>query len=892
MNDIMKAMESIEDMAFYLLSPISTSAVTRRDISEAVTRSSEAMSSMYRVAITDEQISLITKRLEERFDITMSLGTLFAEDYRPWLENVQGDINWYYWNRYKRLLSNQRLGPQVIRSLDAITHEILDHLENPNKNGKWARKGMVVGHVQSGKTANYIGLVNKAADSGYRVIIILAGTLNSLRNQTQFRLDNGFIGRDTEQKKVIGVGLISDEKKPAYFTTNTKDFRKALANQIGVGIGDLKEPVVLVIKKNKSTLENLIDWLKYNNPHNLKDHPMLLIDDEADNASINTSKEGNDPPTINRKIRELLHLFDRSSYLGYTATPFANVFIDPATDSEMLGDDLFPRDFIISLDPPSNYIGPERIFSTDADLEIVRIVNDYEDNFPTKHTKDWKPEDIPSSLKNAIKTFILIHAIRILRGQVNTHNSMMVNTSRFTAVQSNVKLLIDEYVKEIRQSILNYYKLSSSEALENSAIASLKSIFDREFDQVGFTWTDVQAVLKDAVSPIGVIEVNSSSAAKLLDYSEKNYPQGRSVIAVGGMNLSRGLTLEGLTVSYFLRSSIMYDTLMQMGRWFGYRDGYADLCRIYMTAEAESWYAHISDATNELREEFRRMKAAGMSPKDFGLCVRSHPESLIVTARNKMRTGTRVLRQISLEGRLVETSILLNNPDIVQQNFDTLKAMVLAANQFGQKTDSEYFLWKNVPAKYVVEFVERFQNHPASQLTEKRPLKDYINWLESNGKGKWDVVLVTLAKEGESNIVVNVSDFHVIAQKRKVTEFPAKGGNSIALNKRRVASRGLEKVGLSQREIDWVEENYEGKNIPDLLYRSVRSHPLLMLHLLDCRLDSDPIFEYGITAYGISFPGQAGSRKPEKLVEYVVNTVWWKNEYMDLLDEDEGIEDE
>lgn len=892
MDDILTA---IEDMASNLLSPKPASRVTRGIIFEAVMHSAIAMSSMHNVEITDDKIDLIARRLEERFDITMSLGTLFAEDYRPWLENVQGDVQWYYWNRYKRFLTKQKLAPQVIRSLDTITDRILDHLENPNKDGKWARKGMVVGHVQSGKTANYIGLVNKAADTGYRVIIVLAGTLNSLRNQTQFRLDNGFIGRDTEQKGAIGVGLISNERKPAYFTTNTKDFRKSLANQIGVGIGDLKEPVILVIKKNKSTLENLIDWLKHNNPHNLKEHPMLLIDDEADHASINTSKEGYDPPTINRKIRELLHLFDRSSYLGYTATPFANIFIDPETDSEMLGDDLFPRDFIISLDPPSNYIGPERIFAGDADLDIVRIVNDYEDYFPVKHKKDWRPEDIPLSLKDAIRAFILSRAIRLLRGQINTHNSMMINTSRFTAVQSNVKLLVDEYVKEIRQSVLNYYRLSSSEALKNSIVAGLKNIFDQEFGNVGYSWDEVQVILKESVSPIGVIEVNSSSAAKLLDYSKQNYPQGRNVIAVGGMNLSRGLTLEGLTVSYFLRNSVMYDTLMQMGRWFGYRDEYEDLCRIYMTAEAESWYAHISDATNELREEFRRMQAAGMTPKDFGLCVRSHPESLIVTARNKMRTGTRVLRQISLEGRLVETAILLSNPAIVQQNFTSMKEVVLKANQFGQKTgsDSEY-LWKNVPVEHVLEFIERFQNHPASQLTEKKPLKDYIEWLGSNGKDQWDVVLVTITKEGQSNIGASVGDFPVIAQKRKITEYPVKGGNGIALNKRRVASRGLEKAGLSKKEVKLAESSYEGKNIPDHAYRSVRGRPLLMLHLLDCRLDNEPLplFEYGISAYGISFPGQAGSRKPEKLVEYVVNTVWWKNEYIDLLEEDEEVEDE
>ena len=891
MNDILAA---IEDMASTLLSPKPTAEVTRSMILDAVKQSSSIMSSMHKVIITDDDINLIARRLEERFDITMTLGTLFADAYKPWLDHARGDIDWYYWNRYKRYMSKAGFPPQVMRSMDTITDQILDHLEDPKKKGKWARKGMVVGHVQSGKTANYTGLINKAADSGYEVIIVLAGTLNSLRNQTQLRLDSGFIGTNTEIIQPFGVGLVSNERKPAYFTTNTKDFRKAIANQIGVGIGDIKEPVILVIKKNKSTLDNLIDWLKHNNPHKLKDYPMLLIDDEADHASINTSREGDEATTINRKIRELLILFDRSSYLGYTATPFANVFIDPETDDEMLGDDLFPRDFIINLDPPSNYVGPEQIFSSDANLDIVRVVDDYEAELPIRHKIDWRPTDLPPSLKEAIQVFVLSRSLRLLRGQSNAHNSMMINVSRFTNVQSNVRLLVDEYLREIRQSVSNHYRLSTSEALKNGVMASLREVFRKEFAHELDIWDKVQAVLKDAVSPIGVVEVNSSSAAEQLDYSPRNYPQGRNVIAIGGMSLSRGLTLEGLTVSYFLRNSIMYDTLMQMGRWFGYREGYADLCRIYMTAEAASWYAHISDATEELREEFKRMKTAGMSPKDFGLCVRSHPEVLIVTARNKMRTGKVVLRQVSLEGRLVETSILLKNSDVVNQNLASMEALILDAKQSGREVLSTFgYFWTGVPAKHILQFIDRFHNHPASQLTEKAPLKDYITWLNSHDKTQWDIVLVSLSRDDTSGTLRRrVASFEIVSQRRNVADYPITGGSGIALNKRRVASRGLERAGLTESEVQQAKAIFVGKNIPDYVYRGLRSWPLLMLHLLDCRSERDiSLFGDGIAAYGISFPGEAGTRRPEKLVEYVVNTTWWKNEYLDLLDEEES-EDE
>lgn len=883
----------IEDAAASLLSSLDASVVERSVIEEKVRQIT-----LIQGRFSEEDVQMITRRLEERFSISMNIGLMFAaDDYRPWLDDERGNIDWYYWGRYKRYLAaEERYSPHVIRTLDNDTERILDHLENPRKSGKWVRKGMVVGHVQSGKTGNYIGLINKAADSGYKVIIVLGGMLNSLRNQTQARLDAGFLGVDSKTKAPFGVGRISGERKPAYFTTREQDFRKRSANQIGVGIQDLVQPVLLVIKKNKTTLENLIDWLKHNNPHNLKDQPVLLIDDEADIGSINTSKEGDEATAINRKIRELLHLFDRSSYVGYTATPFANVFIDPETETEMLGDDLFPRDFIISLDAPSNYVGPGRIFSSTADLEIIREVDDFEDDLPTRHKKDWQPQSLPQSLKEAIEAFVLARAVRLARGQTDAHNSMLVNVSRFTAVQSRVRLLVDEYVRQVRQAVISYYRLDTSESLKHTVLTRLKVLFDREFDSNERSWREIQLLLKEAISPISVVEVNSSPSAAPLDYSRQNYPNGRNVIAVGGLNLSRGLTLEGLTISYFLRNSVMYDTLMQMGRWFGYREGYADLCRIYMTSETASWYGHISDASDELREEFRRMQAAGMSPSEFGLCVRSHPESLIVTARNKMRTGKVVLRQVSLEGRLVETSVLLNSAESMRNNLAAMESMTRNADSAGTRLPSEFgVLWKKVPSKHVVEFIERFENHPYSQLTESRPLIDYIQLSDGRGPGSWDVILVS-PKGAKSEVKTQVGEFLVAAQVRTVVL--AKSGRGIEINKRRVASRGLERAGLSEEEIGKAKKAYQeqnrnaGSNIPDYVYRGDRQ-PLLMLHLLDCRLDDSNtgLFPHGVPAYGISFPGRAGSKRPEKLVEYVVNTIWWQNEYLDTLDDGEVAED-
>lgn len=890
----------IEDMVAELLSAKRAEAVTHQMILESIRRVAPIVAITNGGSITESEIQLIAKRLEERFDITMSLGSIFADEYRPWLSTAKGDIDWFYWNRYRRLLTKNGFPPDVIRGIDWITDQVLDHLENPQKEGKWSRKGMVVGHVQSGKTANYIGIVNKAADSGYRIIIVLAGTLNSLRSQTQERLDSGFLGVDTStpQKQPTGVGLLAPGKAPAYFTTSVSDFKKSIANSIGVGIKDLKEPAILVIKKNPSTLANLIDWLKFNNLHNLKDSPMLLIDDEADYASINTSKSGDKVTAINGKIRELLKLFDRSSYVAYTATPFANVFIDPITVNEMNGDDLFPRDFIISLDPPSNYVGATRIFSSEADLKIVRTIDDFEDYLPVKHRKEFALVSLPPSCEEAITAFVLTRAIRILRGQIDSHNSMLVNISRFTRIQSQTKLMVDEYVKVLRQAVVNYSKLPERQALAHPAIAYVKTIWDKQFVNSGFTWSRVQPVLKEAISPIEVVEVNSSSAAASLDFSKRNYPAGRSVIAVGGLSLSRGLTLEGLTVSYFLRNSIMYDTLMQMGRWFGYRDGYADICRIYMSEETASWYEYISDVMEELRDEFRRMKVAGMTPKDFGLTVRSHPDSLVVTAKNKMRTGQLITREIDLSGRLVETSVLYKAREYVLPNMDALCWIIERANEYSSPENgtSGHYLWRRLPASFVLSFVEMFRNHPLSYHTEKGPLKDYIEWLENHGRREWDILLVNPRDDKNSEIIRPVGGLEVRAQLRTAAKSndSTRETSAVELKKRRVASRGLEKAGVEERKVQEILQRYASQpgnkkvNIPDREYRAVRERPLLMLHLLDVRKDSvTPVGENGIVAYGISFPGDPGAHRPEKLVQYVVNTVWWNNMFSDSIEDDD-----
>ena len=255
---------------------------------------------------------------------------------------------------------------------------------------------MVVGHVQSGKTANYAGLICKAADAGYKLIVVIAGVHNNLRSQTQRRIDEGFVGRDSarllsrQDDMLVGVGRFEDTRRPVTFTNTIRDFNKATASSVGIPIQNLTEPAVFVIKKNSHTLRNLLEWLREHSSRRGKeriDEPMLLIDDEADNASINIRHGAGEVSRINGQIRELLRMFDKSCYVGYTATPFANIFIDPDTDDEMCGEDLFPRSFIVSLDPPSNYFGATAVFLQGQD-QFLRHIEDNEDILPIRHRID------------------------------------------------------------------------------------------------------------------------------------------------------------------------------------------------------------------------------------------------------------------------------------------------------------------------------------------------------------------------------------------------------------------------------------------------------------------------------------------------------------------------
>lgn len=864
--------------------------------------------------LDDNEIEDIARNIESKQGIKAGLGAVVDnEDFEPWLDDAKASIDPFYWGRYQKLLLHKGLPGDVVTSTDTVTEKILSRLGDPRKKS-WDRRGMVVGHVQSGKTSNYTGLICKAADAGYRLIIVIAGIHNNLRNQTQARIDEGFIGRDTGKslekqragaRHIVGVGHFDANNTPVSLTNTLKDFNKATASTNTSEIDSYKVPVVLVVKKNYRTLTNLLDWLRDNSARGDKDmiaQPMLLIDDEADNASINTKYGRNGVTTINGQIRDLLGMFHRSCYLGYTATPFANIFIDPDQDDEMYNEDLFPRDFIIGLDAPSNYFGPTRVFRDglpdDGEPTWLRYLADNEDILPLKHKIDHELNALPVSLIEALRVFLLARTIRNLRGQEASHCSMVVNASRFTAVQGRLRNRLHQVLERIRNSVRVNASIGVA-ALNDPEIAALHAAWEREYADAEEDWSVIQAELLDAIASAKVVEVNNR--VNDLDYSNSG-ERGQTVIAVGGFSLSRGLTIEGLTVTWFLRNTMMYDTLMQMGRWFGYRDGYEDLCRIWMPSEAIDWYAFIANAAEELYDELRTMEKAKATPQMFGLAVRCHPASLLVTARNKMGAGEQITALVGLSNKFVETSRVSIRPKDLRANLEVARSFVSKLNAAGYVEKKTHWgtLVRDVPVSFIDEFLAGWRNAEQSVTTDPDPVRAYIRTRKDDELRTWDVLIPSLRK-GEADMTLGKP---VVPSKRYVEPGDLKHDFMSFSGKRmRVATRGIEKAGVDRAKAAEAEKIYreekgktEGErvNYPDAIYRRQRDRALFILHYVQATPPAGKEDAEGVelippapvVAWGISLPV---SSRPDERVEYLVNPVWCQ-EFFGEEDEDEDME--
>jgi len=891
--------------------------------------------------------ALLFRKLESIHSIRIGLADTLddATDHVEWFNPSTGEgydrkISWHFWTHYMEYVTLIKGWPKIIvNSMDSLSSQIFSRLEDPERPGPWDRRGMVMGSVQSGKTANYTAVITKAADAGYKLIVVLAGIHDSLRSQTQTRLNEEFLGYDIDRvqkltggEKKIGVRALFPEHNTVYTLTSSSqkgDFSKLIASQSGIFPSKDGPPIILVIKKNVSILGNLIAWIPSvigqidaDGNRVIKDIPLLLIDDECDFASINTKEperdnEGKiveewDPTKTNRLIRQLLKLFEKSAYIGYTATPYANVFIDMEDTHPTYGEDLFPRSFIISLPQPSNYLGPERIFGLDEDpnrdieavepLPLVRLVEDHSENIPDAHPPTLIVNELPDSLKRAIKCFLLTCAARKLRFEGIPHNSMIVHVTRYTAVQQQIKMLIDKELIALVSRIMSMDELADfREIWESDFLPTSEWMSELGFkDAMTHDWIEIVRSLGEVARMVTVKMINNT-VRDVLDYKDieieannrrisgEEVPweeRGLNVIAIGGDKFSRGLTLEGLSISYYLRAAGYYDTLMQMGRWFGFRDGYSDLCRIFTTDLIMSWYRYIAVATQELREEIEYMSALKLTPSKFGMKIRSHPGRLAVTSLSKSRNKQKV--PLSYAGEIEETVVF--DP---RHSSNNLKALEKLITDIGKRPDKHYegtgrLHWTEVPSEKVIAFLGKYRTQDlAKKVVDPEGIARYIE--KQNVREeliRWDVVI--LSKDSKSsdgnngNRTVTIAGYELRCNTRKA--------NSISNEKisiQRLVSPADEVLDLSEDELVRARQfdRARGKDISDnenpwgIAIRHVRpkDRGLLLIYFLSGHDDAGN--EYGVAGqetigFAISFP-HSTTAEP---IEYWVNPIYQDEE--------------
>jgi len=716
----------------------------------------------------DEIRAVLEREREAHATIRIQDLRMIEEVHRhnEWLRDIDRQ-EWFYWPRLRHhLLIDREWVEPTVQSIDDATDRILGALENPSGDLEFDTRGLVVGYVQSGKTANYSALIAKAADTGYRLFVVLTGIHDSLRQQTQRRLNSELVGGEPG-----GVVSPADGRRRwlSYTTTDLKgDFSPGTVDTAALSGG---QPALIVAKKNAAILRRLNQWLEGIPEHTKRHLPVLVIDDEADQASPNTrgnrpfpdedvDKEeqqdddaGWPPSRINELIRSLLRGFSRVAYVGYTATPFANVLIDHLADDRFAGQDLYPRSFIVDLPEPPDYYGAEKIFGSGEDAEsrgmdVIRHVPEDDRELLVPRSRDdlsdFTPE-LPRSLRDAVDDYVLAASARYQRGDGDKPATMLIHASHYQAVQQRLHQRVTVHMAALRDE----WRYDRSHGIEDRlrdrwevdfrrVTRSENLAADVEFDEIR---THITTLLEH---PVEVLQLNYGSEDEL-DYVRD---PSLKVVVIGGNRLSRGLTLEGLLVSYYVRRANAYDTLMQMGRWFGYRSGYADLTRIHTTVDLEQWFRDLVSVEADLRADIRRYAEEGMTPLDFGVRIRRHP-SLLVTDRLKMRAAQ--VESMSFAGQLVQTIIFpFQDRDWLEANLDATRDFLGSLGPPDRDAEGAPPTWRAVPWQRVIEFLDSYEMDPAAVRVNRHLLIDFLRrQAEQDELVEWTVCVMGQQKPEE-----------------------------------------------------------------------------------------------------------------------------------------------
>lgn len=867
---------------------------------------------------------------------------------KTWLTiEREKELNWLsdelisYRSRYLSYLEKNGRSIDYIEKLGTTSKEILKNLGDPKSNTKFFVKGLVVGSVQSGKTENFNAVINSAVDAGYDLIIVLSGIMEDLRRQTQERIEKDVEGK-YEGGVFKGVGEISSfgplgqykEIRQVIIPTSQKtDFNKSIKEAEFT----LNNKNILVCKKNTSVLKNLLLWLhKYLNKNRDKiDIPFLIIDDEADNASLNNlgSKGIEYASTINKEIRALLGLFNKKCYLGYTATPFGNILQDrhpaPETKWKLIDKEngetiekefdveksLFPEDFIELLSPPPNYIGAKHFFETQTGNTkkitslIPSPVSDHFNSFPSRINKntlepakeysketrattkeDEFPKEIPKSLKDAILCFVISTSIRLSRKSLmlgsklyQPHNTMLIHISRFTSWQTRTKKLVEEYVDEIK------YKL------ENDFPSDIKSIY-AEFERIwniyyAFplenikyelpddyeddflirkTFDEIKPLLLSAIKDLEIKAINSETGDVLLypEDSEKKY------IAIGGNRLSRGFTLQGLTINYFIRDTNFADTLLQMGRWFGYRPGYIDCCKLFSTNDSLDKFDLITETIENLEEQFKEMngdndKNHKNTPDKYAIRVQKHPGTLQITRPSILKNAIEVKWPYS--NILFQTTQFHLDPDKINSSWNKLKEYISRLDhlkKLNKRNDfiiyetndiNQIFNILRIPSIHIFRYGENTISNLIEYIKLCNNKNKLTNWtiaIKTTGNGKTitdsEIEILNGIQKTSRSGPLNDSRWYQKLKNEKIFAAGQSSANIVTGPKDlaiRLTSEQIQEAEsdylnqyremLRKNNLEWSESRIENEvnkiKIPEKVYRQKMSdnEAILIIYLLD-----------------------------------------------------------
>ncbi|GAB3614708.1 Z1 domain-containing protein [Humibacter ginsengisoli] len=886
------------------------------------------------------EIGDVLQELTQEHSVEMPLGDSIVDEatFRPWIAQRRGETQTPRWDAYKKLLLSRDWEANVISTLDIQTDDVVELLGDPMQaDGAWPRRGLLMGEVQSGKTATYLGILNKAIDYGYRVIIVIGGHTEDLRQQTQTRFDTDLLGIDSETWedgisnaaiRYVGVGEMSD-LRAHLMTTVRHDFSKAKRGSSITWVeGGL--PTVFITKKTPSLLENIRAYIKSQAPGGRLNIPLIVVDDESDWGSPNT-RDTTDPTSVNKAIRALLDVSTRSSYLAITATPFANIFIDDQAAFEFVekpirGEtvpdragtvlpDLFPSDYIRVMFPPSTYLGIGAYFPEGGHAAIDTSVDDCLAIIPIKHKNHHPVSALPGSLETAVTEFLLGTAVRRLRDDRVRPAAMLVNVSRFKSVEREVAELLEVFLRSTVATILAEFARTTTS--RSAGALSIYSVWENRFANVhDVSWAQVSNTLVEIASEFRVDLINGDTAKerakrrKLMTVAERDADDLVPKIVVGGDVLSRGLTLNGLQVSYFVREPRTMDTLMQMGRWFGYRPHFDDLVRIWMPETTRADFEHSAEVTEELREALLDMKGRGLTPKDFGLRVRIHPDSVDIVAANKGRNTEFVeVGPVVWQNRLAESYDLTADEEVDDSNqlaVETLVAQLGSVNAI--ETSGGFRAWRDVPLDSVLDFFRAFQGDPGNQLLFARGRDGTAPIMEASrlapGSDHWDVVLVSGSGSSHS---FSPDSFVTMSRRNKMGR--SRNDRHIRLDRRRVSTATDLAGALIRSERDSMEAEplvaASGKPMSSQA-RTLAwiTHPILMIYVVTADDPKDPDdsdlekVEAGLTriAVAVAFP-----RMTQDQIEnatrgahtYQVNQVYWRayNGFVDDEGDDE-VDDE